>query len=195
VNLRRFVLALTVVTAGGLAWFLSLAKGHRPVPRRQPDVVKVGFQVGERAPDFALRSLNGVDLRLSNLQGRPVLLNFWATWCAPCRVEMPWLAELDATYRSHGVQIIGVAMESGSPEEVAAFAREHGVQYQVVLGNSETADEYGGVRFMPQSFFIDPEGKITKTTTGLTDRRDIEDGIKALLTGNSKAPLARGGRP
>src|SRR6516165_4420217 len=115
VNLRRFVLALTVVTAGGLASFLSLAKGHRPVPRRQPDVVKVGFQVGERAPDFALRSLNGVDLRLSNLQGRPVLLNFWATWCAPCRVEMPWLAELDATYRSHGVQIIGVAMESGIP--------------------------------------------------------------------------------
>jgi cytochrome oxidase Cu insertion factor (SCO1/SenC/PrrC family) len=81
-NLRRFVLALTVVTAGGLAWFLSLALGHRPVPRQQPNVAKVGFQVGERAPDFELRSLNGVDLRLSNLQGRPVLLNFWATWCA-----------------------------------------------------------------------------------------------------------------
>lgn len=194
-NLRRFVLALTVVSAGGLAWFLSLAQAHRPVPRQQPDVVKIGFQVGERAPDFELRPLNGVDLRLANLRGRPVLLNFWATWCAPCRVEMPWLVELDAAYRSQGVQIIGVAMESGSPDEVAAFAREYGVQYQVVLGNSATADEYGGVRFMPQSFFIDPEGKITKTTTGLTDRRDIEDGIKALLRGNGKARLARGGRP
>jgi peroxiredoxin len=80
------------------------------------------------------------------------------------------------------VQIVGVSLDdSGADREVAAFAKDKGVKYEVLFGDSSVADAYGGVRFMPQSFFIDREGKITKISIGLTSRNDLEDGIKALL--------------
>jgi peroxiredoxin len=155
----------------------SLAKTTPPATS-----VKVGFQTGNFAPDFELRSLDGQSVRLSSMRGKPVLLNFWATWCAPCRVEMPWLVQLDQQYRVQGVQIIGLSLDdAGTEKDVATFAKDKGVNYDVLLGNSSVANSYGGVRFMPQSFFIDRDGKITKTTTGLTSQKDLEDGIKALL--------------
>src|SRR5207245_4206477 len=96
------------------------------------DLLKVGFRVGDHAPDFELRSLDGGRVSLSELRGKPVLLNFWATWCAPCRVEMPWLVELHEKYRAQGLQIIGVSLDdSGSTQEVAALAKERGVNYQL----------------------------------------------------------------
>jgi peroxiredoxin len=144
--------------------------------------IKVGFRVGERAPDFELHSLDGTTVKLSALQGKPVLLNFWATWCTPCRVEMPWLVELDEKYRTQGLQMVGISMDDpGATQDIVAFAKERGVKYRVLWGDSSTADAYGGVRFMPQSFFIEPDGKILKTTTGLRDKKDLEDGAKALV--------------
>lgn len=143
---------------------------------------KIGFQPGNFAPDFELRSLDGHRVKLSSLRGQPVLLNFWATWCAPCRVEMPWLVQLDQQYRRQGVQIVGVSLDdAGTEQGVLAFAKEEGVKYDVLLGNSSVANSYGGVRFMPQSFFIDRDGKITKASVGLTSRKDLEEGIAALL--------------
>jgi len=191
-NYRRFLCTLTVFLLGGLTLFhlsnhRSSAQGHRRVE-------DVGFQVGERAPDFTLPSLDGKSLTLSELRGRPVLLNFWATWCAPCRVEMPWLVRLDEAYRAQGLQVIGIAVESGQKDEIAAFVRERGVQYEIVLGNSATLNEFGGVRFMPQSFFIDREGRITKVTAGITDESDLAEGIKALLAVDGQAQVS-GGRP
>lgn len=159
------------------------------------NTVKVGFAVGDRAPDFALPTLDSRSVRLSALRGHPVLLNFWATWCAPCRVEMPWLVELDQKYRTQGLQIVGVSLdEAGDVKEVASFAKQRGVQYQLLLGNSATADAYGGVRFMPQTFFIDSEGKITKATTGITNKNDFEEGVKALLVNDGHSQLAQEGR-
>ena len=98
--------------------------------------------------------------------------------------------ELDEKYRAQGLRIVGVSMDdSGATHAVAAFTKERGVKYQVLLAESGTADAYGGVRFMPQSFFIDSEGRITKATTGLTGEKDLENGIKALL------PSVRGPQP
>jgi cytochrome c biogenesis protein CcmG/thiol:disulfide interchange protein DsbE len=143
---------------------------------------KIGFQTGNFAPDFELRSLDGHSVTLSSMRGKPVLLNFWATWCAPCRVEMPWLVQLNQQYKAQGVQIVGVSLDdAGADKDVAAFAKDKGVKYDVLFGNSSVADAYSGVRFMPQSFFIDREGKISKTSIGLTSKNDLEDGIKALL--------------
>jgi peroxiredoxin len=145
-------------------------------------VANVGFQKGQTAPDFELPALDGSRTRLSGLRGSPVLLNFWATWCSPCRVEMPWLAELDAQYRAQGVQIIGVSLDDpGSQEEVARFVKQRGVQYPVLFGNVSVADAYGGVRFLPQSFFIDREGKISNSRLGMPDRAQLETGIRGLL--------------
>jgi peroxiredoxin len=193
-NFRGFLSLLTIAFVSAFLWFLSSPHKHPLAESKRSDLGKVGFRVGERAPEFELRSTNGEKLKLSDLRGKPVLLNFWATWCAPCRVEMPWLVQLDHAYRPQGLQIVGVAMDdSGETQDVAAFAEQRGVKYQVVLGNSTVANEYGGVRFMPQSFFIDQNGKIAKTTTGLTDEKDLEDGVKSLLQGNSQ--IAQGDRP
>lgn len=163
-------------------WLLSRHEG-RSAARSAPSgvAVKVGFNVGESAPDFELRSLDGRTLRLSHLRGNPVLLNFWGSWCAPCRVEMPWLVELDQQYRPQGVEIVGVALND-EEKDVAKFIAERGVHYPILIGDSSVADIYGGVRFMPQSFFIDREGTITKTSLGLTDKHDLEEGLKKLLT-------------
>ena len=192
----RLVLGTGVAFIAAVLWFGLTRSIHPSTPRAGAnDAVKVGFAVGEYAPDFDLRSVDGASFKLSALRGQPVVVNFWGTWCAPCKVEIPWLVELDQAYRSQGVKIVGVAMESGSPGEIMNFAQEHGMKYVIVLGDPGTANEYGDIRFMPQSFFIGREGRIAKETTGLTDKKDLEDGMKALLEVNSKSQIARGGRP
>jgi peroxiredoxin len=162
-----------------LLWRTSRPSGWRAASQK---AVNVGFQTGQTAPDFELRALDGSMLRLSGLRGAPVLLNFWATWCAPCRVEMPWLVDLDRQYRAQGVQIIGVSLDDpGARAEVAKFTMERSVRYPVLLGNASVADAYGGVRFLPQSFFIDQEGKIKASRVGMPDRAQLEKGIQELL--------------
>jgi len=192
----RVVLGAGCAFIAALFWFGLTRSIHPSKPRAgAKDAVKVGFAVGEYAPDFDLRLVDGGSFKLSALRGQPVVVNFWGTWCAPCKIEIPWLVELDQAYRSQGVKIVGVAMESGSPVEITKFAEEHSMRYLIVFGDSWTANEYGGVRFMPQTFFIDSAGRITKETTGLTNKKDIEDGMKDLLEGNRKSQTARGGQP
>jgi len=192
----QLVLGAGVAFLTALLWF-GLTRSSRPSTCQAgtKDAEKIGFAVGEYAADFELRAVDGSGFKLYALRGQTVVVNFWGTWCAPCKVEIPWLVELDQTYSSQGVKIVGVAMESGSPDEITKFVQERGMKYLIVLGNSATADEYGGVRFMPQSFFIGKDGRIVKETTGLTDKKDLEDGIKALLEDNSKSQVAQGDRP
>jgi len=190
------VLGAGVAFIAALFWFGLTRITHPSTPQAgAKDAVKVGFAVGEYAPDFEVRAVDGGSFKLSALRGQPVVVNFWGSWCAPCKVEIPWLVELDQAYGRQGIKIIGVAMESGSPEEITKFAHDYGMKYLIVLGDSGTANQYGGVRFMPQSFFIRRDGRIVKETTGLTDKKDLEDAMKALLEGNSKSQIARGGRP
>src|SRR5215475_2950244 len=189
------VLSAGVAFIAALFWFGLTRSTRSSTPHTvAKDAVKVGFAVGEYAPDFELRSLDGSSFKLSALRGQPVVVNFWGTWCAPCKVEIPWLVELDQAYGRQGVKIVGVSMESGSPEEITKFAQEHGMKYVIVLGDSGTASEYGGVRFMPRSFFIGRDGRIAKETTGLTDKKDLEDGMKALLVDKGPSQSARAHR-
>jgi peroxiredoxin len=183
VKKRWLPFVLVSLAAFGLVWFLSRDVNRVParaVPAESP--VKVGFKVGDSAPDFALRSLDGRVIELSNLRGKPVLVNFWATFCAPCRVEMPWLDELDQQYRAQGVEIVGVSLDDpGEEQAVIKFVTQRGLRYPILVGNSSVADLYGGVRFMPQSFLIDRNGKIAKISIGLTGKQDLEDGLKLLM--------------
>jgi thiol-disulfide isomerase/thioredoxin len=132
------------------------------------------------APDFTLDSLDGKKVSLSDLRGKAVLLNFWATWCVPCKIEMPWLVELQSKYGPQGLQIVGVAMDDSSKEDIAKFAKDMGVNYTVLLGKNAVADDYA-VPAMPESFFIGRDGKIVDKIIGLRDKSDIEDAIKAAL--------------
>jgi len=153
----------------------------------QAPAPKVVSASGEKmAPDFTLQSLDGKAVRLSDFHGKAVLLNFWATWCEPCKVEMPWFVELQKQYGPQGLQIVGVSMDTDDvPEGVAKFAKTMGVDYPILVGKEPATDAvaslYGGVQFLPVSFYIDRQGKIVDKVFGLKGRGEIEDLIKKTL--------------
>jgi cytochrome c biogenesis protein CcdA/peroxiredoxin len=142
------------------------------------------------APDFSLESLDGKTVRLSDLRGKAVLLNFWATWCGPCKIEMPWFVDLQNQYGSQGLQIIGVAMDDGSKEDIAKFAKDMGVNYPILIGKDSVGDEYGGVNALPQSFLIARDGKVVDKIVGLRGKSEIEDAIKKALNTRPAASQA-----
>jgi thiol-disulfide isomerase/thioredoxin len=140
-----------------------------------------GQRIGQYAPDFELQSLEGKNVKLSDFRGKAVLLNFWATWCGPCKVEMPWFVELQKEYGPQGFQIIGVAMDDASTEDIAKFTRELGVNYPILLGKESVGQSYGGVGVLPTTFFVDRDGKVTDREFGLQSRSVFVDNIKKAL--------------
>ena len=142
-----------------------------------------------QAPNFTLESLDGKNMSLSDLRGKAVLLNFWATWCGPCKIETPWLVELQKEYGSQGLQVVGIAMDDSGKDDIEKFAKDMGVNYPVLLGKEAVGDAYGGVPALPESFFIGRNGKIVERIIGLKGRGEIEDAIKkALNTEPGAAP-------
>jgi peroxiredoxin len=133
------------------------------------------------APDFTLQSLEGKTVRLSDFRGKPVVLNFWATWCGPCKIEMPWFVDLQKQYGPAGLQFLGVAMDDASTKDIAEFAESMKVNYPILIGKDTVGDAYGGVQFLPETFFIDREGKVVDKVFGLKGRGEIEDAIKKIL--------------
>ena len=129
-------------------------------------------------------------MRLSDFRGKAVLLNFWATWCTPCRIEMPWFVELQKEYGPQGLQIVGVAMDDSSKEDIAKFAKDMGVNYPVLLGQEAVGDAYGGVPALPESFFIGRDGKIVDKILGLKSKGEIEDSIRKALNTQATSPPA-----
>ncbi|MBA3913279.1 MAG: TlpA family protein disulfide reductase [Acidobacteriales bacterium] len=136
---------------------------------------------GTPAPEFSLESLQGKTVHLSDYRGKAVLLNFWATWCEPCKVEMPWFVELQKKYGADGLQIVGIAMDDASPADIEKFAKQMGVNYPVLIGKEAVGQQYGGVPFLPTTFYIGRDGKIVAKVFGLKGRSEIEDTIKRAL--------------
>lgn len=136
---------------------------------------------GQLAPDFSLASLDGGTLKLSDFRGKAVLLNFWATWCEPCKIEMPWFVELQKKYGPQGLQILGVAMDDASAKEISEFARKMGVNYPIVIGKEAVGDQYGGLPYLPSTFYIDRDGKVVQRVFGLVSRSEIESDIQKAL--------------
>ncbi len=141
------------------------------------------------APDFTLESLDGKSVRLSDLRGKAVLLNFWATWCGPCKIEMPWFVDFQKQYGSEGLQIVGVAMDDASKADIAKFAQDMGVNYPILIGKESVGDQYGGVPALPESFVISRDGKIMDKIIGLRGKAEIEDSIKKAL--NTQPPSSQ----
>jgi thiol-disulfide isomerase/thioredoxin len=141
-----------------------------------------GQLIGQLAPDFVLPALDGKNLKLSDLRGKAVLLNFWATYCGPCKIEMPWFVELQKEYGPQGFQIVGVAMDDASTEDIAKFAKEMGVNYPILLGKESVGESYGGVSVLPTTFFLDRDGKLIAREFGLQSRSIFVDHIKKALS-------------
>jgi peroxiredoxin len=133
------------------------------------------------APDFALQSIDGKTVRLSDFRGKAVLLNFWATYCAPCRIEMPWFVELQDRYAAEGLQVVGVAMDDASPDDIEKFASELGVNYPILVGEETVGNAYGGVQFLPSTFYIGRDGKVVDRVFGLKTKNEIEENVKKTL--------------
>ena len=135
-----------------------------------------------KAPDFSLPSVpGGTTVRLSDYKGKVVLVNFWATWCPPCREEIPDFIKVRDSLKTEGFEIIGIAMDEGGAKVVAPFAQEYGITYPLAVGDNKITRSYGGIRGIPTSFLVDREGKIVQKWVGMISEETLTKAVKAVL--------------
>ena len=165
---------------------LMLAFGIRKSRHTSGREHSAGQLQGQAAPDFALTSLDGKTVKLSDFRGKAVLLNFWATWCEPCKIEMPWFVELQNKYGPQGLQVLGVAMDDSGTKEIGDFAKTMKVNYPIVIGKESVGDQYGGIPYLPSTFYIDRDGKVIDRIFGLVSRSEIESDIQKALASSGQ---------
>ncbi|HKW17448.1 MAG TPA: TlpA disulfide reductase family protein [Terriglobales bacterium] len=173
---RDPVILIVIAMVISIMLVFGIQRAHRT-----PVTTTVGKLQGQPAPDFSLSSLDGKTMKLSDFRGKAVLLNFWATWCEPCKVEMPWFVDLQKKYAPQGLQVLGVAMDDASPEDIASFAQKMGVNYPVLIGKEEVGAQYGGIEYLPSTFYINRDGKILDHVFGLVSKSEIESDIQKAL--------------
>lgn len=141
-----------------------------------------GIETGDRrAPAFAYAALDGGTIASEDLRGRVVLVNFWATWCPPCRVEMPLLQAMYDRHRERGLVVIGFSVDTDPPERVRAFLAERGVTYPVAIVDDDAAQAFGGVEGYPMSFLLDREGRIRHRALGPLAMASFEPAVRRML--------------
>ncbi|MGH9557257.1 MAG: TlpA family protein disulfide reductase [Terriglobales bacterium] len=177
---RNALVLVVVALAVGLMLYTGSRMQSSSIGPATPGRLSGQNVRGLVAPDFELQRLDGSTLKLSSLRGKAVVLNFWATYCGPCKIEMPWLTEFQKQYGPQGVEVIGVAMDPESGR-VPDFVKEVGADYTILIGTEDVGDAYGGVQFLPATFYIDREGKVVDRVFGLVSRSEIEDNIKRSL--------------
>jgi cytochrome c biogenesis protein CcmG/thiol:disulfide interchange protein DsbE len=173
-TLNKRILALACLAAlAGFCWMTR----HRGAPDGLGGAASTEHPP---APNFSLPDLAGQKVDLSSYRGKVVLLDFWATWCDPCREEIPHFVQLQDKYGNRGLQIIGVSMDDG-PEPVREFAQRFKMNYPVVMGNAKTGELYGGVLGLPIAFLITRDGRISAKHIGATDISVLENEVVNLL--------------
>jgi cytochrome c biogenesis protein CcmG/thiol:disulfide interchange protein DsbE len=149
--------------------------------------------IGKPAPAFTLENLNGKEVSLADYKGKPLLLNFWATWCGPCKIETPWLIELRNKYAAQGFEVLGVDTEGDAVKmsdaagwakdkaAVQAFFGQEKVPYPILMGGDSIADPYGGLDALPVSFYVNRKGIVVAAQMGLRSESDMEADIRKAL--------------
>jgi len=165
---------------GRILWviFLSILLGMGAVLAPQ-----AAFGDPKPAPDIKLKGLDGQKYTLSDYQGKIVIINFWAVWCPPCKIEIPELIELYNTYKDQGLMVFGIAIDSGKDEKIQEKAEELKINYPVINGDEYYIRKaFGGIRAVPTTFMINPEGKFHKEAfVGYQKKEVLEGEIKSLL--------------
>lgn len=158
------------------------------------DAAKPGIKQGLKpkesasaAPDFNLTTVvEGNKITLSALKGKVVIINFWATWCRPCRKEIPGFIKIYERYKTKEVEIIGISLDRMSGGDMASFIQQYNINYPVVFGDNKVTEDYGGIRAIPTTFIVDKKGTIRSKHIGYTSQEVFEEEIEKLLKEKNK---------
>ena len=168
VPLSRFVVSIALVA--GLAGAATGWQMLTPVESSR----------GAARP-FVVRTLDGRTVRLADLRGRPVVLDFWATWCAPCRASMPHLSTMQERFAGRGLVVLGLSVDDGGPQAVRGFAERLRVRFPVGMASEQVLDDYGPIRSIPTTIFIDRRGQIVRRVVGYVDQETLEQFVREIL--------------
>jgi cytochrome c biogenesis protein CcmG/thiol:disulfide interchange protein DsbE len=146
-----------------------------------PGAPSVAKNLIETAPDLSRNDLAGNPVHLIDYRGRVVLLNFWATWCGPCREEMPRFSQWERNYGAKGLRVIGISMDDDA-ESARAFLKQHPVSYPIVVGDAKLGESFGGVLGLPTTYLIDPRGRIVARYQGESNLKKMEAEIQTQLS-------------
>jgi peroxiredoxin len=136
---------------------------------------------GDPAPNFKLKAADGTTIELQKLKGKVVLVNFWATWCPPCRTEIPGMMKVYDKYKAKGFEIVGISVDNGGWDDVRPWLEKHPVNYPIVVGDGNLAQAYGGIRNIPTTFLVDRKGNIVLKHVGGLTEEEFEKMVKKAL--------------
>jgi thiol-disulfide isomerase/thioredoxin len=136
----------------------------------------------EAAPPFSIRTFEGKVVRLADLRGKPVVLDFWATWCRPCRAAMPHLDEVQKRFGDEGLVVIGLSMDENGTPDVKRYARNLGVSFRLGMANEKVLDLYGPIRYLPTTFFINRRGELVRRVKGYIDPETLDSYVLELVS-------------
>jgi len=135
----------------------------------------------QRAPEFALPDTQGAIAQMTDFEGKVVLVNFWATWCVPCKEEIPWFIEFERTYQDQGFAVIGISLDEKGFDVARPYMQKMGMNYRVLMGDARTAYKYGNVDSLPVTFLIDKQRRVAAIHFGLVSKKKIAAEIRKLL--------------
>jgi thiol-disulfide isomerase/thioredoxin len=156
-------------------------KTSAPASSASPSAAPVPALRGKPSPAFELSDLGGAKVHPSDFKNKVLLVNFWATWCAPCIVEIPWFIDFQKKYGPQGLQIIGISLDETGAKDVVPFVKKHNMTYPILLGDDKVAQQFGGILGLPTTFIVDKEGKFYSMHRGLVSRENVEEELVALL--------------
>lgn len=133
------------------------------------------------AASFTVRTLDGRTFRLQEQRGKPVVLDFWATWCAPCRASMPHLGRLQERYTRNGLVVLGLSVDEDPPASVKRFADRLGIKFRLAMADEKLLDLYGPIRVLPTTFFINRRGEVVRRTVGYLDAETLDGYVRELF--------------
>ncbi len=175
-KLRQLLAIAAVALLAGFIFTRYRASTEKPASIKPEGTRKL-------APDFALKDVTGKTVKLSDFHGQVVLLNFWATWCGPCKIEIPWFIDFEQSYKDRKFAVLGVSLDDDGWDSVKPYIETRRINYPVVLGSEETELLYGGIDALPTTFVIDRAGRIAAVHMGLIGKDEYENEILSLLDG------------
>ncbi|HTW65616.1 MAG TPA: redoxin domain-containing protein [Bryobacteraceae bacterium] len=156
---------------------------EKPAAAGKPAQFNLDAAVGKSAPAFSLKDADGQTVHFADYRGKVVLLDFWATWCGPCKVEIPWFMDFENEFKDRGFAVLGVSMDEDGWKAIKPYMQNMKMNYRVLLGDDDVSTAYGGLDSLPTTLLIDRQGRIASVHVGITmGKKEFEDAISKLLS-------------